>query len=92
MQSQISGLLGMVGDSLIWDRWKPLVFSLGALIMFWFPRIEIWVGVALGCLLLYNIPLFQIRCGEFAPGIIWASAYWMSWATRLSADCGRIWP
>ncbi|MFZ5434151.1 MAG: PTS system mannose/fructose/sorbose family transporter subunit IID [Calditrichota bacterium] len=60
-QNQISGPLGMVGDSLIWDRWKPLIFSFAVLVMLWIPRIEIWFGVAIGCLLLYNIPLIQIR-------------------------------
>ncbi|MDD5089134.1 MAG: PTS system mannose/fructose/sorbose family transporter subunit IID [bacterium] len=61
-QSEISGLLGMAGDALIWDRWKPLVFALGALVLLWSPRIETWIAVAAASLLLYNIPLLSLRC------------------------------
>ena len=60
-QSEISGPLGMAGDALIWDRWKPIIFALGALILLWSPRVETWIAVAAGSLLLYNVPLFFIR-------------------------------
>jgi len=60
-QSEISGPLGMMGDALIWDRWKPIVFALGALILLWSPRVETWIVVAAAALLLYNIPLVFVR-------------------------------
>lgn len=62
-QTALCGPLGMVGDALIWDRWKPLLFSLGVLVMLCFPSmpLPVWIGVAVGCLLMYNVPLFWVR-------------------------------
>lgn len=60
-QNEISGPLGMTGDALIWDRWKPIVFALGALILLWSPRVETWIAVAAATLALYNFPLFLLR-------------------------------
>ncbi|MBU0507404.1 PTS system mannose/fructose/sorbose family transporter subunit IID, partial [bacterium] len=60
-QSEVSGPLGMVGDMLIWDRWKPIIFAAGLMFLLWQPRIEFWAAIAIGCLLLYNGPLFQVR-------------------------------
>jgi len=67
-QESLCGPLGMVGDSLIWDRWKPLLFSLGVLLLLWFPAIEVWAGVAIGCLLLYNVPLVRLRVWAVSEG------------------------
>lgn len=60
-QNTLCGPLGVVGDALIWDRWKPLLFALGVLLMLWSPTLEMWTGVAAGTLLLYNVPLFYLR-------------------------------
>lgn len=60
MQS-LCGPLGMVGDALIWDRWKPLVFAAGALVMAISPSCGVWLVVALTCLLVYNAPLSYAR-------------------------------
>jgi len=60
-KNMLCGPLGMTGDSLIWDRWKPLVFSLGVLVLVCSPTIATWWIVAPGVLLIYNIPLFITR-------------------------------
>lgn len=60
-KSSLSGPLGMVGDALIWDRWKPIVFAFGALITLLWPSIDLWLAVAASCLLVYNIPLGLLR-------------------------------
>ncbi|HEY3295829.1 MAG TPA: PTS system mannose/fructose/sorbose family transporter subunit IID [bacterium] len=60
-QTELCGPLGMVGDSLIWDRWKPLLFSLAVLVMLCFPTLHVWMAVAASSLLLYNLPLFYLR-------------------------------
>ena len=57
----LCGPLGMVGDSLIWDLWKPLVFALGALVLLLVPSSTAWVIVAAACLLIYNAPLTWAR-------------------------------
>jgi mannose/fructose/N-acetylgalactosamine-specific phosphotransferase system component IID len=60
-QASLCGPLGLVGDTLIWDRWKPFVFSLGVLVLLWQPTSEVWIFTAAGCLLLYNVPLVYLR-------------------------------
>lgn len=60
-QNSICGPLGVVGDALIWDRWKPLLFSLGVMILLWSPSLTVWAAVAAGLLLVYNVPLFLLR-------------------------------
>ena len=60
-ENELCGPLGMVGDALIWDRWKPLSFALGVLILLCIPTFHAWIAVAAGCLLLYNVPLFWLR-------------------------------
>lgn len=57
----LCGPLGMVGDALIWDLWKPLIFALGALVLLLVPSSTAWVIVAATSLLLYNAPLAQAR-------------------------------
>jgi mannose/fructose/N-acetylgalactosamine-specific phosphotransferase system component IID len=51
----------MVGDAIIWDLWKPLVFVLGALILLLTQSPVAWVIVAAICLLVYNVPLLRAR-------------------------------
>ena len=60
-QTALCGPLGVVGDTLIWDRWKPLLFSLAVLVMVCFPTLNVWLVTATLCLLLYNIPLYYLR-------------------------------
>ena len=60
-QTELCGPLGTIGDQLIWDRWKPLIFGLGVLILMWKPSLGPWLGVAVGSLLLYNVPLIWLR-------------------------------
>jgi mannose/fructose/N-acetylgalactosamine-specific phosphotransferase system component IID len=60
-QTALCGPLGMIGDALIWDRWKPLLFSLGVLILLFFPTLEAWIISAIALLLCYNLPIFYLR-------------------------------
>jgi mannose/fructose/N-acetylgalactosamine-specific phosphotransferase system component IID len=60
-QTALCGPLGVVGDTLIWDRWKPLLFSLVVLVMICFPTLTVWIITAAACLLLYNVPLYYLR-------------------------------
>jgi mannose/fructose/N-acetylgalactosamine-specific phosphotransferase system component IID len=60
-KDSLCGPLGMVGDSLIWDLWKPLIFALGALVLLLVPTPAAWVIVAATCLLIYNAPLAWAR-------------------------------
>lgn len=60
-KDSLCGPLGMVGDAIIWDLWKPLVFVLGALILLVVSSPTAWVIVAATCLLVYNVPLFWAR-------------------------------
>jgi mannose/fructose/N-acetylgalactosamine-specific phosphotransferase system component IID len=60
-QSSLCGPLGTVGDTLIWDRWKPLVFATGALILLGLQSTAAWWTVAAVGLLLYNLPLWYAR-------------------------------
>jgi PTS system mannose-specific IID component len=67
-QTGLCGPLGMIGDALIWDRWKPLVFSLGVLILLLVPTIDAWLITAPILLLLYNVPIFTLRMRGVATG------------------------
>ena len=60
-RESLAGPLGVTGDSLIWDRWKPLIFAAGAWMLLFAPSIFTWVVVAAACLLLYNVPLYRLR-------------------------------
>ena len=60
-KDSLCGPLGMVGDAIIWDLWKPLVFVLGALILLLTQSPVAWVIVAAICLLVYNVPLLWAR-------------------------------
>jgi mannose/fructose/N-acetylgalactosamine-specific phosphotransferase system component IID len=60
-QNSLCGPLGVVGDTLIWDRWKPLLFSLGVLALLWSTSLAVWGAVAVSLLLVYNLPLFFLR-------------------------------
>ena len=60
-QLSLCGPLGIVGDGLIWDRWKPLLFSVSVLVLICFPSLSVWMVTAAICLLLYNIPLYLLR-------------------------------
>ena len=60
-RESLAGPLGLVGDQLIWDRWKPLVFAAGILPVLLWPSLTTWMITALFALLLYNVPLFRLR-------------------------------
>jgi mannose/fructose/N-acetylgalactosamine-specific phosphotransferase system component IID len=60
-KDSLCGPLGMVGDALIWDLWKPLTFALGALILLLLPSPLAWLMVAAICVLIYNAPLTWAR-------------------------------
>lgn len=60
-QNTLCGPLGVMGDALIWDRYKPFLFSLGVLVLLLFRHVEVWYVLAPALLLLYNIPLFLLR-------------------------------
>ena len=63
-RESMSGPLGVVGDSLIWERWKPIVLAGGIyvlLLMDAFNTSMAWYVLPLCLVLLYNIPLFGLR-------------------------------
>jgi mannose/fructose/N-acetylgalactosamine-specific phosphotransferase system component IID len=60
-KDSLCGPLGMAGDALIWDLWKPLIFALGALILLLVPSPLAWLIVAAICVLIYNAPLAWAR-------------------------------
>jgi mannose/fructose/N-acetylgalactosamine-specific phosphotransferase system component IID len=60
-KNSLCGPLGMAGDMLIWDRWKPLVWGLAALIVLIVPDLATWAIVAAAALLVYNTPLHILR-------------------------------
>jgi mannose/fructose/N-acetylgalactosamine-specific phosphotransferase system component IID len=60
-KDSLCGPLGMVGDALIWDLWKPLIFALGALVLLLAPSPAAWVILAAACVLVYNAPLAWAR-------------------------------
>ncbi len=60
-RESLAGPLGVTGDALIWDRWKPLVFAGGALILLVVPTVTAWAIVAIASLILYNLPLYALR-------------------------------
>jgi mannose/fructose/N-acetylgalactosamine-specific phosphotransferase system component IID len=69
-REQLAGPLGMTGDVLIWERWKPIVFGLGAVVcLLSYTTVEIdWILIAISCLLLYNAPLFALRWWALSHG------------------------
>ena len=60
-RESLAGPLGVIGDALIWDRWKPLVFAAGAWILLLIPYTSAWAIVASAALLIYNVPLYALR-------------------------------
>lgn len=60
-RESLAGPLGVTGDALIWDRWKPLVFATGALLLLVTPTVTAWAIVAITTLILYNLPLYALR-------------------------------
>jgi mannose/fructose/N-acetylgalactosamine-specific phosphotransferase system component IID len=67
MQS-LCGPLGMIGDALIWDRWKPIVFAAGALVLTFAATPAVWLITALTCLIVYNAPLAYTRLWGICEG------------------------
>lgn len=60
-RESLAGPLGLVGDQLIWDRWKPIVFSLAIIPLLLLPTMTTWIAVAIAILIAYNLPLFRLR-------------------------------
>lgn len=60
-RESLAGPLGVIGDALIWDRWKPLVFASGAWLVLMFPSLTVWTIIATACVLVYNLPLYGLR-------------------------------
>ena len=69
-RKSLAGPLGMIGDSLIWDRWKPLVFALGAGVLLVIPTVTAWCVVATTCLIVYNVPLYALRVWGIRRGYV----------------------
>jgi mannose/fructose/N-acetylgalactosamine-specific phosphotransferase system component IID len=69
-REQLAGPMGMTGDAMIWERWKPIVFGLGAVAcLLSYTTLQInWIVIALSCLLLYNVPLFALRWWALSQG------------------------
>jgi mannose/fructose/N-acetylgalactosamine-specific phosphotransferase system component IID len=67
-QNSLCGPLGIAGDSLIWDRWKPLVFGLAALVCLLVPSLMVWFVVACFALVVYNLPLVWFRAWGLRTG------------------------
>ncbi|MBM3325333.1 MAG: hypothetical protein FJY66_06660, partial [Calditrichaeota bacterium] len=53
--------LGTLGDRLIWDGWKPVIFTLAATGLLLFGSSRMILPLALLILLLYNLPLLGLR-------------------------------
>ena len=60
-RESLAGPLGVTGDALIWDRWKPLVFAAATWVLLIVPDLTVWAVVACATLLVYNIPLYALR-------------------------------
>jgi mannose/fructose/N-acetylgalactosamine-specific phosphotransferase system component IID len=69
-RESLSGPLGMVGDSLIWERWKPIVlcimvYAMGFQAYYLYKYAEGYpkwiIALILITLLLYNLPLIAFR-------------------------------
>jgi mannose/fructose/N-acetylgalactosamine-specific phosphotransferase system component IID len=60
-RESLAGPLGMTGDALIWDRWKPLVLAAGACVLLIAPSMAVWAIAATVCLIAYNTPLYMLR-------------------------------
>jgi mannose/fructose/N-acetylgalactosamine-specific phosphotransferase system component IID len=60
-RESLAGPLGMTGDALIWDRWKPLVFAAGAWVLLLAPSVTMWAIVATAWLVVYSTPLYMLR-------------------------------
>ena len=60
-RESLAGPLGITGDALIWDRWKPFVFSLAALTLLLMPGLTTWIVVATMAVIMYNAPLYALR-------------------------------
>ena len=73
-KQSLCGPLGMIGDALIWDRWKPMVFASGALVLSWTATPSIWLAVAITCLIVYNTPLAYARIRGIREGYRLGSA------------------
>jgi mannose/fructose/N-acetylgalactosamine-specific phosphotransferase system component IID len=67
-RESLAGPLGLVGDQLIWDRWKPIVFALAIIPILLWPTMTTWVVTALTSLLVYNLPLYRLRTYALAQG------------------------
>ncbi|MBI5058397.1 PTS system mannose/fructose/sorbose family transporter subunit IID [candidate division KSB1 bacterium] len=60
-RESLAGPLGLLGDQLIWDRWKPIVFAAGIIPILLWPSVISWAVTASICLLVYNVPLYRLR-------------------------------
>ncbi|MBU1636709.1 PTS system mannose/fructose/sorbose family transporter subunit IID [bacterium] len=66
-RDSLAGPLGMVGDSLIWERWKPALLALGVFLTSFNILFNVVTSdvalllVLLSLIILYNIPLFALR-------------------------------
>lgn len=67
-RESLAGPLGLIGDRLIWDRYKPLLFSLAVIPIVLLPTLTTWCAVALTTLLLYNLPLYKLRLYALSEG------------------------
>ncbi len=65
----LCGPLGLLGDQLIWDRWKPLIFGLAIVPLLIWPTIEVWVTTAVLALLFYNCGTFLLRSRGIREGM-----------------------
>jgi PTS system mannose-specific IID component len=64
----LCGPLGTLGDRLVWNGWKPLVFILAATILLLLGSSQAILPVLVGALLIYNVPLLGFRLWGFDEG------------------------
>ena len=69
-REQLAGPLGMTGDALIWERWKPIVFGVGsAACLLSFSAVKVnWFVAAISCLFFYNAILLALSWWALAQG------------------------
>lgn len=69
---ELSTPLGAIGDSLIWERFKPALLALIVAAVFLAGNLvaTVWMIAAIVAFLLYNGALWYFRCWSFGQGVL----------------------
>ncbi|MFH1011703.1 MAG: PTS system mannose/fructose/sorbose family transporter subunit IID [bacterium] len=89
-REELCAPLGTLGDRLIWDSWKPVIFTLAAITLLLFGSSRMILPLSLLILLLYNGPLVGLRFWGLGTG--WRSGREVSNATqKLFFAHAKVW-